>query len=714
MRSILVVSSDAEQTDKVKAALGAEGVWIAEVGDRTQALRVAADQAPDLVVVDSRVQGSAELVRSFGSAVGGPGSVLLRRKAGDAGAGEADSVLDLPLDSGRLAEEVSRLLARPRAASASAPQEPGERRLTAEEIFGDILREVEGTDPGWPPLLEPEPAPALGASGAGGETAPASAPRQAAESPAAAGEPAEQPPELERSAAPPEAATEPPSRPAAETPAVPAAPAAASHRFGHYELGERIAVGGMAEIWTARMTSVEGFEKRVAIKKILPHLSDSGDFERMFVEEAKLAAGLNHENIIHIYDLGKVNEQYFIAMEYVEGRDLGAILAAARRRGERVPTGLAVLVGARLAAALDYAHRRPDAGGEANAVVHRDVSPRNVLVGRDGRIKLCDFGVAKMASSVASTQIGAIKGKIPYMSPEQAHGRAVDGRSDLFSLGAVLFEMATGRRLFSADSEISLLEAVRECRVRDPRELEPGLPDAFAEVILKALRRDPDERFASASEMQHQLEQILYGLRPTPGAEDLARYLEAVFSPAEAASEPAPAPRLAIQPLTPPPAVGPPEEREDETAEETGGGVFLPAAASPGRNWLRLGLLALLVAALAALAFFWLDGSGTEPEAQPPAPVVASPEPTPVDPAEPVADPPETEASPEDPAPAAGIEELVSRELARERAEREAELRRLFQEDEATLQQQLDELRESQEGPPPEGGGGSGSGSPPG
>ena len=261
----------------------------------------------------------------------------------------------------------------------------------------------------------------------------------------------------------------------------------------------------MAEVWKARMTGVEGFQKTVAIKKILPHLTDSSDFVEMFVDEAKLAAQLNHAHIIHIYDLGRIEGDYYIAMEYVEGENLRAILNAARERGRPLPVGLALHVAARLASALDYAHRKRDFEDQSLDLVHRDVSPQNVLIGYEGTIKLCDFGIVKAVSKTSHTRMGALKGKLQYMSPEQAWGRNVDGRSDIFSLGALLFEMLTGRRLFSGDSEMEVLEAVRECRIQAPGNARPERPGRGRRHRLEgarpgARRALPDSRRAGAAD----------------------------------------------------------------------------------------------------------------------------------------------------------------------------------------------------------------------
>ncbi len=348
--------------------------------------------------------------------------------------------------------------------------------------------------------------------------------------------------------------------------------ATAGGDFGQYRLLDRIGVGGMAEVWKARMTGVEGFQKTVAIKRILPHLTDSTDFVEMFIDEAKLAAQLNHANIIHIYDLGKLGDDYYIAMEYVEGENLRGILNRARERAAAVPEGVALYVAARLASALDYAHRQRDFDDRELGLVHRDVSPQNVLIGYEGTIKLCDFGIVKAVSKSSHTQMGALKGKLQYMSPEQAYGKPVDGRSDIFAVGALLFEMLTGRRLFVGDSEMEVLEAVRECRVVAPSELAPSVRPEVDAVVRKALAREPGERFQSAGEMVRRLEEILASMRPVPGQRELSVFMARLFDRAvEEAEEPAPEPLAPAVPEPPaavpspsaapePPPAAPPED----------------------------------------------------------------------------------------------------------------------------------------------------------
>jgi TonB family protein len=302
-------------------------------------------------------------------------------------------------------------------------------------------------------------------------------------------------------------------------------------RFGQFVLRERIATGGMAEIWLAQMQGVEGFEKLVAIKRILPHLAADQEFVGMFIDEAKIAARLNHPNIIHIYDLGKAADTYYIAMELVDGHDLKSILRRASERDFSMDPSLAIFVASRVAAALDYAHRKEP------GLVHRDVSPQNVLISWDGDIKLCDFGIAKATSKVSHTQSGALKGKIQYMSPEQASGSSLDGRSDVFSLGVVLYEMLTGRKLFRGESEISVIEQVRDAKVEAPSIANDEVTPEIDRIVLKALAREPERRYATAAEMARDLEHVLYGFKPTPSVADLAVWMHRIWADAPPSRE---------------------------------------------------------------------------------------------------------------------------------------------------------------------------------
>lgn len=474
-------------------------------------------------------------------------------------------------------------------------------------------------------------------------------------------------------------------------------------RFGQYTLLERIAVGGMAEVWKARMRGVEGFQKTVAIKRILPHMTDNAEFVGMFIDEAKLAAQLTHPNIVHIYDLGKIGRDYYIAMEYVEGKDLRSLLNAGRRQGLPLPLELGLLIAARLASALDYAHRKRDFEERELGLVHRDVSPQNVLLTYEGDVKLCDFGIAKAVSKASQTQMGALKGKLQYMSPEQAWGRPVDARSDLFSLGAVLFEMVTGERQFPGDSEISVLEAVRQGKTRSPRQVTLSVPREVDEIVSRAIAIDPKDRFQSAGEMKHRLEVVLALLAPSLSPTDLAAYIRQVFEPQPAEQpEAAPAPLpaaiswaaepaaaappvpLAAEPEPPVEAVAPLVDRV--AVEEEGG--------RKSRTLLYAAIAALVV--IAVVTFFILN---RRREAAPP-PVGASAG-TPAT-ALPATNPAAAEAVPpgatatQGAAMPADVKAVVDQQLAA----REEELKRKNEEKLKNLEKQLADAQTTGQPPP--------------
>jgi serine/threonine protein kinase len=370
---------------------------------------------------------------------------------------------------------------------------------------------------------------------------------------------------------PPAAAPSAPSAPAASAAApdvpAPSAPSASSAgEYGPYRLLARVAVGGMAEVFKAKRSGVEGFEKVVAVKRILPHLSDNKEFVDMFVDEAKMVAGLTHPNIVQIFDLGRIEKSYYIAMEYVLGRDLRSILRRARERGVRVPLDLCALIASRVCSALEYAHRKKDDRGQPMMTVHRDISPQNILISFEGDVKLTDFGIAKAASKATVTEAGALRGKLLYMSPEQAWGKAMDRRSDLFSLGIVFYEMLTDHKPFLGSSEVSILETVRECKVPPPRTINPAVPESLERVVMKALERDPDRRYQDAGEMYRDLEAVLHETPPPPTAAALARLMEQLYEareregtvvdeahePATASDGSASAPRPAEPPAPPP------------------------------------------------------------------------------------------------------------------------------------------------------------------
>jgi len=325
-----------------------------------------------------------------------------------------------------------------------------------------------------------------------------------------------------------------PSAPPTARPAAPAPPAAAAARaagqemYGPYELLEKIAVGGMAELFRAKRTGVEGFEKVLAVKRILPHLSDNKEFVDMFIDEAKMVAGLAHPNVVQIFDLGKHDKNYWIAMEYVHGRDLRTIIRRARERGLKIPLDISTYVVSKVCAALEYAHRKKDDKGQPMLIVHRDISPQNILISFEGDVKLTDFGIAKAASKASTTDKGALRGKLLYMSPEQAWGKPMDKRSDVFSLGIVFYEMLTEQKPFLGTSETSILETVRECRVPPPTTINDKIPEKLEKVVMKALERDPEVRYQDAGDMLRDLERVLHEWQPAT-ATGLVRFLEILF-----------------------------------------------------------------------------------------------------------------------------------------------------------------------------------------
>jgi serine/threonine protein kinase len=300
-------------------------------------------------------------------------------------------------------------------------------------------------------------------------------------------------------------------------------------QFGKYRLLHRVGHGGMAELYLANQTGLKGFEKVLAIKKILPHLTQDAEFVSMFVNEGKLAALLTHQHIVQIFDLDHVNGVYYIAMEYVMGKDLRTVAVRARERGGQFPIDLALLICSQVASGLDYAHRRKDLDGRELNIVHRDVSPQNILVSYEGEVKLVDFGIAKVAGLGQETKTGILKGKLAYMSPEQAMGRAIDRRSDVFALGIVLYEVLTGRRLFKGDSDLSTLEAVRTANVEPPSKFDANIPADLEQVVMTALAREADQRYQTSADFQAALEGVLSG-RGGTGTMQLSQFMAALFA----------------------------------------------------------------------------------------------------------------------------------------------------------------------------------------
>jgi serine/threonine protein kinase len=264
----------------------------------------------------------------------------------------------------------------------------------------------------------------------------------------------------------------------------------------------------MAELFLARTHGPEGFEKLVVLKKILPNFAESPKFVRLFLDEARLAATLDHPHIAHVYDMGTVDGNYFFTMEYIHGQDLRALLRRTHRLNQMLPVDHAVQIVHATASALHYAHERRKPDGSSLEIVHRDVSPSNVLISYDGAIKLVDFGVAKAANSSVKTRTGTLKGKIAYMSPEQAKGGAVDRRSDVFSLGIVMWETLTTQRLFHGDNDLATIQLIVNHKPQPPSELRPEISPELERIVLKTLEGDPGKRYQTAEELQLDLEEL--------------------------------------------------------------------------------------------------------------------------------------------------------------------------------------------------------------
>ncbi|MFE8597387.1 serine/threonine-protein kinase [Archangium violaceum] len=297
--------------------------------------------------------------------------------------------------------------------------------------------------------------------------------------------------------------------------------------IGKYVVKRKLAEGGMAEIYLATSTGAEGFEKEVVIKRVRSFLSDDESFVQMFIAEARLASGLNHANVVQIFDFAKHEDSYYLAMEYVRGCSLWELRKRCREKGISMPPVLVAHIGAQVAAGLHYAHRLKSSDGALVHLVHRDVTPHNVLLSYDGAVKLTDFGIAKASNKL--TQPGVLKGKFAYMSPEQARGEEVDARTDVFALGVVLWEMLTGGKLFDGDSEMAVLRAVQESVIARPVRLNPDVPEELDRVVCTALERDPEARYQSAGELERALAQCVLRSAHSVDETDIGTFVRRLF-----------------------------------------------------------------------------------------------------------------------------------------------------------------------------------------
>ncbi|HEY3270752.1 MAG TPA: protein kinase [Geothrix sp.] len=552
---LLIVDGESPRTPSLVSAMESDGwevQWVHH--DGTEAF-LQAGLDPDLLLLDSAAPDGANghLIQRLRER--NPRLPVLVLTEGSASGEEAGAGVQEYLERTRPDGEIAAILRRYR---------PGPSKLTTTDIFGDLLADLEGG---------PEPVPPTAGSAASGSQPPLSAAEifgrvieeaDALRDPTPVRNLVRVVPAMASaatSATPPSLAPDPieslgpsdytlsgisgvhdpfawsggPAGPPATPLAHEAKPVAAGapeilEEYGNYFLLEKIAIGGMAELFKAQQRGVQGFQKIVAIKRILPHFSDNEDFVTMFIDEAKLAAQLTHPNIVQIFDLGKAGNSYYIAMEYVNGRDLRTLLRKVREYGLPFPEQVAAFVVMKVAAALDYAHRKRGFDDRELKLVHRDISPQNVILSTEGAVKLVDFGIAKAASKASHTVAGALKGKLLYMSPEQATGQPLDNRSDLYSLGLVLFELLTGERCFQADSELGVLEKVRLGRVSDLYSLNPNVSKEMVAIVNRALQKGVDHRYPSARFMERDLRDYLQRQGPPITEHDVAEYMQALLN----------------------------------------------------------------------------------------------------------------------------------------------------------------------------------------
>jgi eukaryotic-like serine/threonine-protein kinase len=301
----------------------------------------------------------------------------------------------------------------------------------------------------------------------------------------------------------------------------------ADHR---YRVIKRLEAGGMAEVYLGEASSLEGFKKRVAIKRVLPHLAQNENFIQMFLDEARLSARLSHANIVSVFDISARDDTYFLIMEFVDGANLKRLLESLQRRGLRFPLPEAIYVCAEACRGLSYAHELHDEHGAAIGIVHRDISPPNIMVTKQGEVKVADFGLAKAGTQLSQTDPGVVKGKFSYLSPEAASGREVDARADIFSLGIVLWEMLAGRRLFLGENDYATVKLIQQANIPRLAPLNNSVDETFEELLLKALTRAPEDRYQSAQEFGDALTGYLFARQLKVTHYDIANLVNAAIS----------------------------------------------------------------------------------------------------------------------------------------------------------------------------------------
>lgn len=445
---------------------------------------------------------------------------------------------------------------------------------------------------------------------------------------------------------------------------------AVDRSIGRYELVHRLGHGGMATVYLARASGRGGFEKLVAVKVIHPHLANEPEFVEMFLDEARIAAQLQHPNVVQILDVDDHDGAYCMVMEYVEGDTLASLLRQQRKDEELLTLPVILQLAADACAGLAAAHELADRDGNPYQLVHRDVSPHNLLVGMDGHVKVVDFGIMKAAGKRSTTLTGQLRGKLSYMSPEQAKGRPLDHRTDIFALGAVLWELCTNERLFEAEAESATLELVTKCEVPKLVDHRDDLPADLGQIIERALAKDPEDRYETAQGMLRDLRALLRKLDSDddPRAEVAAlmskrftsriEYIRAAVRNRDASTAPASASMLTAEPaantdataiLSTPNGISPAgvaaASDSGEERVQTGTATVTALATAPARHWSLWLVLPLVGAAIGTAVVGWGARDRDEPEA--PAAVAQ-----PAEPAPPPTQPVESKV-PVEPAPAA-------------------------------------------------------------
>jgi serine/threonine-protein kinase len=392
----------------------------------------------------------------------------------------------------------------------------------------------------------------------------------------------------------------------------------------------------MAEVFLGKAMGVAGFEKDVAVKSILPAFTSDPQLTAMLIEEARLATYLNHTNVVQVLDLGKMGDRYFIVMEYVDGADLDSVLKNAREKGQELSPALAGRIVRQVLAGLAFVHERQDSSGNSLNLVHRDVSPPNIMLSLAGEVKLTDFGIAKARTSTLVTEAGVIRGKVSYMSPEQAQGGDLDHRGDLFSLGIVLWELLASRRLFAGDDQIQLLQEVREAKIDPPSTVNPKIPAPLDQAVLRALSRSPADRYQTARDFDRALDRALTRSNLRATAADLEAWLKDAIPPGKIEPLPRDGDEIIFESAPPPsgtavllvPGSQPAKPHPGPGLKDRSRARSLPPSRFKGSR-LLLAILALPIGIAAAVLILWSPWKPASPSRPPavlPSPVVEEPE----------------------------------------------------------------------------------------